>query len=265
MSIDILRNGSTGPAVTRWQNFLIGQGHLGGEADGDFGDLTERATKAFQRTHDLSSDGIVGPATLGQALRLGFDIGFTDRVAPETNPVLVGEAELRPATARTRERLFGRFDYEPAPTAQNPETIRILGGWEAANIELLTLPQLQGIPVFGTPSSGRLRFHVKAVAQLKALWAAWEQAGLLARILTFDGAYNPRFVRGSRSTLSNHAFGSAFDINTQWNRLGAIPALEGRTGSVRELVGIANEFGFFWGGHFRGRPDGMHFEVARLL
>jgi hypothetical protein len=36
----------------------------------------------------------------------------------------------------------------------------------------------------------------------------------------------------------------------------------GQHGSVRELVSIANEHGFFWGGHFDKRRDGMHFEVA---
>ena len=64
--------------------------------------------------------------------------------------------------------------------------------------------------------------------------------------------------------LSNHAFGTAFDINVPFNPLGARPALIGKQGSVRELVPIANEHGFFWGGHFGKRPDGMHFEVAVL-
>jgi hypothetical protein len=38
----------------------------------------------------------------------------------------------------------------------------------------------------------------------------------------------------------------------------------GQKGCVRELVPIANEFGFYWGGHF-SRMDGMHFEIAKLL
>ncbi|MBP0575977.1 M15 family metallopeptidase [Mycobacterium tuberculosis] len=39
----------------------------------------------------------------------------------------------------------------------------------------------------------------------------------------------------------------------------------GAKGCVRELVPIANRFGFYWGGHFSTRADGMHFEVAKLL
>ena len=73
----------------------------------------------------------------------------------------------------------------------------------------------------------------------------------------------PRFVRGSRTILSNHSFGTAFDINVPWNLLGSVPALVGQKGSVRELVPIANQNGFYWGGHFP-RKDGMHFSIAKL-
>jgi hypothetical protein len=39
---------------------------------------------------------------------------------------------------------------------------------------------------------------------------------------------------------------------------------------VRELVPIANQHGFYWGGHFRynkhtDQSDGMHFEWARPM
>ena len=91
----------------------------------------------------------------------------------------------------------------------------------------------------------------------------WEKAGLLDRIISFGGGFEPRFVRGSTTTLSNHSFGSAFDINVAWNERGHRPALVGEKGSVRELVPIAHKWGFWWGGHF-STPDGMHFEVAVL-
>jgi D-alanyl-D-alanine carboxypeptidase-like protein len=77
------------------------------------------------------------------------------------------------------------------------------------------------------------------------------------------GSFAPRYVRGSRVTLSSHAWGAAFDVNYAWNRLGTVPALRGEKDSVRELVPIAHAYGFYWGGHF-SRCDGMHFEVARL-
>ena len=49
------------------------------------------------------------------------------------------------------------------------------------------------------------------------------------------------------------------------NGLGKKPAMIGEIGCVRELVPIANECGFYWGGHFDKRKDGMHFEIAKII
>jgi hypothetical protein len=65
------------------------------------------------------------------------------------------------------------------------------------------------------------------------------------------------------SALSNHSFGSAFDIDAVDNGFGSVPALCGRRGATRELVASANALGVYWGGHF-GRQDGMHFEISKL-
>jgi len=63
----VLRKGSRGRDVQRWQRFLIRRGLLRGRADGIFGPLTAAATIAFQRRNGLTADGIAGPATLGRA------------------------------------------------------------------------------------------------------------------------------------------------------------------------------------------------------
>ncbi len=83
------------------------------------------------------------------------------------------------------------------------------------------------------------------------------------RISTSLRLGTPRFVRGSQPRLSKHAYGSAIDLNAEWNRLATVPALKGKQGSVRELVPLANRHGIYWDGHFKGRADGMHFELAR--
>jgi hypothetical protein len=156
--------------------------------------------------------------------------------------------------------LFGSFSFSPAPSSGNPEGITIHGDWVVKNIMKVKIPQLKGI--FGGPGNGDVLFHVKGAEQLKALWAAWETAGLLPLVLSWAGSWVPRFVRGSRTYLSNHAKGTAFDINAPWNPLGAEPAIVGKKGSVRKLVQLANDHGFYWGGHWKNRPDGMHFELA---
>ncbi len=97
------------------------------------------------------------------------------------------------------------------------------------------------------------------------MFEQWERAGLKSHILTWGGSWVPRFVRGSRTQLSNHAWGTAFDVNVRWNMLGTQPALRGQKGSVRELVQIANDNGYYWGGHFHKRIDGMHFEVRLIV
>lgn len=246
-----LKQGMTGAAVKRWQFFLIGQG-FPVKADGDFGPKTHAATIAFQTAHGLLKDGIVGGTTYEKAISLGF---------PDPNwPYKPSFAPLSSNAARAS--VFGKFSYQSAPTTDNPEAIRILGDWEAKNILRVEIPQLIGIS--GAPADGKIRFHKLGAEQLQALWQAWEDAGLLNRVKTWEGSFVPRFVRGSRTTLSNHAFGSAFDINYSWNKLGATPARLGEPGCVRELVALANQHGFYWGGHFT-RLDGMHFEVAKLL
>ena len=258
----VLRKGMTGDDVERWQFFLVGQNHQL-EVDGNFGGDTFDATSAFQTENHLDVDGAVGPDTLGRAMSLGFD-PLEDAAAPaNSGAAFPPRPNFNPLISTAdRQKVFGKFDFVAAPVPRNPENIRILGTWEQDNIVRVQLPQLVGVQ--GAPHNGGARFHKKAADQLVALWKAWEDAGFLDRILTWDGSFVPRFIRGNRTVLSNHAFGTAFDINAALNPRGTRPLLVGKKGSVRELVTIANDQGFYWGGHFGAKPDGMHFEIAIL-
>jgi hypothetical protein len=254
--MNVLRIGDRGDDVRKWQFFLIGQGYDPGIADGIFGERTKAATIAFQREYNLQPDGIVGNKTAGMAMTLGFGVLVDDRSG-------IGSAHWPPRppfrpllTHADRARVFGYFNYLPHPIPGNPENIRITDGWDRRHIIPVQVPQL--VPVKG---SATVHFHRFAADQLVQLWRDWEQAGLLHLVHTWEGSFVPRFIRGSRTVLSNHAFGTAFDINYAWNRLGTQPALVGQKGSVRQLVQIAHQNGFYWGGHFT-RQDGMHFEVA---
>jgi hypothetical protein len=157
-----------------------------------------------------------------------------------------------------------------------PVSFRVLGGAggpiEVTSPELpivpVTVPQLAAVPLYevgGQTFGGKIRWHRRGVAQLLAAWAEVEKAGLLGRVLTFDGALNARLIRGSHSTPSNHAFATAFDINATWNGLHVTPPRVGRRGSVRELAPIFESHGFRWGGNYSSRPDGMHFEIVRWV
>lgn len=256
----VLVHGCSGSDVKRWQLFLLGQGFKPLTVDGKFGARTREATRAFQARYRLDVDGKVGNQTLGRAMTLGFEA--LDYAAQETSGY-PAEPAFAPLTGLVaRQKAFGKFSYVAAPQPDNREAIRVTDDWDDRSIVRVDVPQLAGVR--GAPASGRIYFHVLAAAQLRALFAAWEAAGLMDRVLTWGGSYSARFIRGSTSVLSNHAFGSAFDINAAYNPLGAEPAYPGRKGCVFDLVPIAHRHGFYWGGHFRNRRDGMHFEVARI-
>ncbi|MCU0347334.1 MAG: M15 family metallopeptidase [Saprospiraceae bacterium] len=251
--METIKLGSNNPQVKRWQYFLIGLGNDHIIADGDFGPKTHTATVKFQEANGLTGDGVVGPKSYLAAFRAGYRLkeAFEFPYKPDFNP-LVGNA--------ARAKIFGNFKFKSA--GNGTEAIIITDGWAEKNIVRPEIPQLKGIK--GVPQSGKIQFHKLGAEQLQALFVDWEKAGLMKHILTWEGSFVPRFVRGSRKVLSNHSFGTAFDINYAWNKLGQVPALIGEKGSVRELVAIANKHGFYWGGHF-SRLDGMHFEVAKLM
>lgn len=259
MMLEMYR-GSKGPEVSAWQLFLIGLELYKGAADGVFGPMTEKATKKFQKMRGLTTDGIVGNATYAVAMQHGFEL--VEPVASDNwmPSIPVG---MSPPTNRVREEMFGSFRYQAAPTKKNPERVQVLGGWYAKNITMVEIPELVG--VMGTGNRRRFAFNKKIANQVRGLFKAWHNAGLIHLVRNWSGSYCARFIRGSRHVLSNHAYGTAFDINYPWNRLGQPGARKGEVGSVRELVDLANASGFYWGGHYTRRKDPMHFEVAELV
>lgn len=122
--------------------------------------------------------------------------------------------------------------------------------WVAANIASGSVPIL-----------GSVRCHRIMFPQLAAALGEIEEAGLAGEIRTneYAGCYVPRFIdRDPRRGLSMHAFGLAVDFNTSTNRLGT------RGDMHPDVVRIFEKWGFAWGGWW-GRPDPMHFELARIV
>ena len=67
-TMPLLKKGSQGEAVKKLQQTLNGKGYKLTE-DGDFGNKTEAAVKAFQKANGLEVDGEVGPMTWGVLLK----------------------------------------------------------------------------------------------------------------------------------------------------------------------------------------------------
>lgn len=264
VKLKVLRKGMNSKEVGKWQTFLRGLNLYLGIIDNDFGPKTEDATKRFQKRYRLSADGVVGSQTYGKALMLGFDVTIIeeDEKYFKFSSAYPNKPNFKPLrNNKQREELFGKFEFITTPTSRNPEKIKITDGWNLQNIVKVDLPTLTKA-THGKYNS--MWFHKLAKDQLEAFFNEIDKQDLSNRILSYSGAYYPRYVRGSRTNLSNHSWGTAFDINVPYNRLGRTPALIGQTGCVRELAEIGVEFGFYWGGWFC-RMDGMHFEVAKIL
>jgi D-alanyl-D-alanine carboxypeptidase/Putative peptidoglycan binding domain len=240
----LLKAGTISQEVARWQRFL----NL--TPDGIFGERTVQATKAWQSKNGLRPDGIVGESSFALAAEQGYKTPVPSYFPP------------RPAfnspTNQEREQMFGRFAWK----RKNATDIIITDDWAVKNITKVQIPQIIGIE--GAPKDGYIYFHKNGAAQLKAFFNEVERAGLKHLLISWAGSFYPRFIRGSQNTLSNHSWGTAFDINAPQNWLGQRPAPEGARGTLLRLVPIANRHGFYWGGHYNSRLDGMHFELAVL-
>jgi len=250
-----LKLNTKGPEVVKWQFFLAGLGYAKIKADGNFGKLTEAATKDFQKKSKLKADGVVGQLTFRKAMEMGFMLIENPPDNDKNGLHWPAAPSFKPLTTADMQRLFGKFAYTPLTNGN----ISIKGNWKADHIVRIEIPQIKKLaPYF--PKS--LEVHKLAARPMQNLFNAWEKEGLLKYVLSYNGCYVPRLMRGS-DNLSRHAWGTAFDINVAWNGLGVIPPRLSEKGTVRPLVQLANKHGFYWGGHF-GRKDGMHFELAKL-
>ena len=170
--------------------------------------------------------------------------------------------------------VVGKVEWETSKL-ESGNSIRLLNNFEK-NIGPVLVPQLVGIndvrtdalQKAGAKFNGKLKFFKPAHAQLLAAFAEVEKAGLKKRLISIAGSFNARLQKkkggGFVQTPSNHSFGTAFDINSDFNPQGKKAPAVGQPGSVRELVPIFEKHGFRWGGLFP-TPDGMHFEVTKIL
>lgn len=274
LDIDLptLLPGDNSSDVGVWQTFLKEQGFYSGKIDDDFGPKTTSATKRFQASFnpewDVTVDGKVSEQTWGLAMVSGwkFDLqkfvrDFGEVPEPE---------DLFPISPHQRDKLLGSLRFEHTPSPRNREAITITNGWNSTYLMKIEVPQLKKLykmrgPGNGFPRSGKVFWHKKYTDSLLAFFDDIERKKALKYILTWAGTWAPRLVRHSTTTLSNHAYATAFDINAAWNGLGRKPAGIREEGTVIPIARLAAEHGFWWGGWGWGdrtRLDGMHFEIG---
>ena len=108
------------------------------------------------------------------------------------------------------------------------------------------------------PILGEVTCNKHMIPQLRGALADVVRADLEDEIHPdeYAGCYYPRFIAGS-TTLSNHAFGLALDLNVPGNQRGTVGEMH------RGVVDIFKRWGFGWGGDW-GYTDPMHFELREI-
>lgn len=127
------------------------------------------------------------------------------------------------------------------------------------NIRRLGNPRSAGwadknLTTVAAPNGAAFRVNKLAASDFKGFLKDLDASGY---DIKSSGGYNLRNIRG-RSVLSQHAFGTAIDVNADSN-----PMLSRGDGVVTDLPSniraLAADHNLEWGGDFR-RPDAMHFE-----
>jgi len=110
------------------------------------------------------------------------------------------------------------------------------------------------VPILGSVTCNKFM-----MPQLRGALTEVQSAGLAAEIHPgeYAGCYYPRFIAGT-TTLSNHSFGLALDMNVPGNQRGTVGEFN------RAVVAIFKKWGFAWGGDWN-YTDPMHFELERIV
>lgn len=130
-------------------------------------------------------------------------------------------------------------------------------GWKEKYIVSVKVP--------GIPNLGAMRLHKRIAPQFEAFFKAAIAKGLANKVVNYQGAFTARTITNNQSRLSNHALGTAIDINTEQNGYGAQPAARGAHGSLSEFADYCVDFGLYWGGWYERNKDAMHFEAVKVL
>jgi len=117
---------------------------------------------------------------------------------------------------------------------------------------------IKAFPVVGT------HIHLRCQATAGVILAAFagEFNATVEKLegVTFDDwSYAYRPVRGKTTGLSNHASGTAIDLNAVKHPLGKQHTFTGPQEVI--LKALVKKYGIRWGGSYKDRIDEMHFEI----
>jgi hypothetical protein len=197
----------------------------------------------------------------GNALLVSTGIRTPQSIRKPLQRIVGGQASVTRMDAAARYGLDTSvaqtaFLVGSASDAVGSFSYTVLGGghiapqpsWVASHISTRTMPII-----------GAMTCNTAMFPQLEAALNEIVERGLAGKIhpSQYGGCYVPRFIANT-TTLSNHAFGLAFDLNVPENQRGTIGLID------RQVVAIFERWGFTWGGTWHW-TDPMHFELNRIV
>jgi len=214
--------GSTGPIVVKVQQALVASGATIA-ADGQFGPITAGAVTTYQTSRGLAATGIVNEAT---ATSLGVQNTVTGSFPP------IGWTWL--GWGYNNSQALYQWEQQIVANTNQIGTIKP--------------KQLKGMPQ-------ALPLFEGFVAEIQAKGYVIGDAGMYVFRCT---ASTRKDCAGlSRTSLSNHAYGLALDINTATNPLKTYYGINGASACVTPMltdvpawvVQVAESWGLYWGGY----------------
>ena len=255
------RGGSNLPSdVQAVQRLLLARGFARvGDADGICGKNTLAAIVDFQSGFLRRPDGRIDPGGTSWKHLSGTYSG----VAPQPPVVQPPAASL----TRTVHRPAASTINIGLQSVSNSLMFQLIGDPRSGNYNTTcqppTLPRVRRNTVLDSVGPFRVAGLVPAVLSLKAVLIDIKaEQPQVYRALGTAGMLCCRWVRGSRTSVSNHSWGTAIDLtlNGTLDVYGNDQVQYGLT----LIAPIFNRHGWFWGAAFR-TEDGMHFEASQAL
>lgn len=156
----------------------------------------------------------------------------------------------------TRETLISKYG--------NP----LLGSTEAKMFEVKWMQVWECQKDFPALPFKRMYVHKLLIQHLQKVFQKLKDENLLSEIKTFDGCFNPRYIRGyeKEKIASFHSWSVAVDLNASHNPLGhsrAQAIAKGLLPFTEQFIHAWRACGFTCGADFV-RADIMHFQMTNI-
>lgn len=157
----------------------------------------------------------------------------------------------------TQLQLVQKFGNPMLPAQRKDFESRFMRVWEAPDFIRQNIPLIPP----------RIYMNIHMHASFTNVLIQLIERGLHKEIKSFDGCFNVRYMRGSKTMLSRHSWGLAVDMNAAWNPLIRISEPARRADLRKKHVQWTEHFlqvwrnnGFICGADWMKSIDGMHFE-----